>query len=89
MFVANRWPTLPHLWDSAEDLLAGVRKLVNAAGARPRFIGVHLFAYRTTLEDVIQFAQSLDQEYVHIVRGDTFLRLAYKHHQHSNSGAQT
>jgi hypothetical protein len=87
MFVANQWPTLPHLWDSAEDLLGGVRKLVDAPGPGPRFIGVHLFAYRTTLEDVIKFAQSLDQEHVHIVRADTFLRLAYKHHQHSNSGA--
>jgi hypothetical protein len=89
MFVANQWPTLPHLWDSAEDLLEGVRRLVDAPAARPRFIGVHLFAYRTTLEDVIKFAQSLDQKHIHIVRADTFLRLAYKHHQHSNSGAQT
>lgn len=74
MFVANRWPTLDHLWDSADDLLEGVRSLIDAPGPRPRFMGVHLFAYRTTLADVVQFASSIEDNHVHIVRADTFLR---------------
>ncbi len=76
MFLANRWPTLPHLWDSAGDLLEGVRKLIEAPGPRPRFIGVHLFAYRTTLADAARFVASLKNKHVHVVRADTFLRAA-------------
>jgi hypothetical protein len=76
MFLSNQWPTLPHLWDSAADLLEGVRRLMEAPGARPRFIGVHLFAYRTTLADVVQFAATLNDPHVHIVRADTFLHAA-------------
>lgn len=78
MFVANQWPTLAHLWDNAEDLLEGLRRLIAAPGPRPRFIGVHLFAYRTTLDDVIHFVSGLDDSHVHVVRGDTFLRAAYQ-----------
>lgn len=76
MFVSNQWPTIAHLWDQAEDLLEGVRCLVTAPGPKPRFIGVHLFAYRTTLEDVCRFVGSLNESHVHVVRADTFLRLA-------------
>jgi hypothetical protein len=77
MYIANQWPTVPHLWDSAEQILESVRKLIDAPGPRPRFIGVHLFAYRTTLADVAHFAAGLENEHVYIVRGDTFLRLAH------------
>lgn len=76
MFVANRWPTLDHLWDSADDLLEGVRGLIDAPGPRPRFIGVHLFAYRTTLADVMRFASSINDTHIHIVRADSFLHAA-------------
>lgn len=79
VFVANRWPPLNRLWDSAADLLAGVENLVLAPGPRPRFIGVHLFAYRTTLADVANWAANLKDEHVHIVRGDDFLQLAGMH----------
>lgn len=75
VFAANQWPTLAHLWDDAGDLLEGVRKLAEAPGPRPRFIGVHLFAYRTTLADVIQFTASLNDPHIHIVRADNFLRV--------------
>jgi hypothetical protein len=81
MFVANQWPTVAHLWDQAEDLLEGVRRLITASGPRPRFIGVHLFAYRTTLEDVIRFVSDLDDNHVHVVRADTFLRAALQNQQ--------
>lgn len=88
MFIANQWPTVAHLWDKAEDLLEGVRRLIDAPGPRPRFIGVHLFAYRTTLADVRQFVASLDNRHVHVVRADTFLRVALQSQQNQRSGGK-
>jgi hypothetical protein len=88
MFVTNQWPTVAHLWDQAEDLLEAVRRLIAAPGPRPRFIGVHLFAYRTTLTDVIRFVSDLDDSHVHVVRADTFLRLALRNQQKPPSGKQ-
>lgn len=80
MFIANRWPGVAHIADSADDVLAGVRRLIDAPGPCPRFIAVHLFAYRTTLADVARFAASLDDHpHVHVVRGDVFLRAALRH----------
>lgn len=87
MFVANQWPTLAHLWDSADDLLSGIRALIDAPGPKPRFIGIHLFAYRTTLADVAKFASSLTDVHVHIVRADTFLRAAQKSQTDLHRGA--
>ena len=87
MYVANQWPTLAHLWDSAADLLEGLRKLVEMPGPRPRFIGVHLFAYRTTLAEVAQFVNSLDPEHIHVVRADTFLRAAQQQQEFKHPGA--
>ncbi len=87
MFVANQWPTVAHLWDRAEDLLEDVRHLINAPGPKPRFIGVHLFAYRTTLTDVVQFVASLDNQHVHVVRADDFLRAAKWFQKNQHSGA--
>jgi hypothetical protein len=87
MFVANQWPTVAHLWDRAEDLLEDVRRLINAPGPKPRFIGVHLFAYRTTLADVVQFVASLDNQHVHVVRADDFLRAAKWFQKNQHSGA--
>ncbi|TLN02861.1 hypothetical protein FDZ74_15060 [bacterium] len=74
--IANEIPTVNHIWASAADTLAAVRALIEAPGPRPRFIGLHLFAYRTTLADVARFAESIQDEHVHIVRADTFLALA-------------
>lgn len=88
MFISNQWPTVAHLWDRAEDLLEGVRRLIDAPGPRPRFIGVHLFAYRTTLEDVGQFVASLDKKHVHVLRADTFLRLALQSQKNQKSGGK-
>ncbi len=47
----------------------------------PRFNGVHLFAYRTTLADVYRFVASLDDRHIHVVRADTFLRVAIQSQQ--------
>jgi len=77
--IANEIPAVSHIWDSAEDTLAAVRALIEAPGPRPRFIGVHLFAYRTTLDDVARFADSIQDARVHIVRADTFLDLFKQH----------
>jgi hypothetical protein len=88
MFVANQWPTVAHIWDQAEEVLEGVRRLVMAPGPRPRFIGVHLFAYRTTLADVTRFVTSLDDRHIHVVRADTFLRAAFQSQQKPRSGEQ-
>lgn len=77
--IANQVPAVSHIWDSAEDTLAAVRALIEAPGPRPRFIGVHLFAYRTTLDDVARFAASIQDEHVRIVRADTFLDLFKQH----------
>jgi hypothetical protein len=86
VIVANCWPTLAHLWDPAEELLEGVRALVEAPGSLPRFMGVHLFAYRTSYADVVRFARSLEGEHIHIVRADTFLRFAGQHIQNQAKG---
>ncbi len=75
-FVANAWPHLDHVRDSAEDTLSGVKAILDQPGPTPRFIGVHLFAYNTTITDVFNFVQSLDPARVKVVRGDEFLLAA-------------
>jgi hypothetical protein len=76
MFIANEWPPIPHIWDGAEAVQAGIRSLIDRPGPRPRFIGVHLFAYRTTLADIARLVANINDEHVHVVRGDVFLGLA-------------
>jgi len=76
ILVANEVPTVAQIWDQPEKLLASVRGLAESPRRLPRFIGVHLFAYRTTLDDVARFAASITDPHVHIVRGDEFLELA-------------
>jgi len=78
MFIANQWPPVAQIGASAEDVLRGVQDLITAPGPRPRFIGVHLFAYRTTLADIVHFAQSVTDEHIHILRADVFLRAAQR-----------
>ncbi len=79
--VANTLPTVAQIWLKADELLSEVRKEVARATSRPRFIGVHLFAYRTTYQDVIRFVETLTEAHVHVVRGDEFLLLARQHLQ--------
>lgn len=74
-FVTHRWPPLEGITASAEETLAGVKALLESDSA-PRFIGVHLFAYRTSLADVLAFVRDLDPQEVKVVRGDEFLILA-------------
>jgi len=79
--VANQVPSITQIWLKADDLLAAVRQEITRATSRPRFIGVHLFAYRTTYQDVVHFVESLADEHVHLVRADEFLLLARQHLQ--------
>ncbi|HLC04551.1 MAG TPA: hypothetical protein VJK02_16065 [Anaerolineales bacterium] len=75
-WLAYAWPYFQNVWDSGEQVLQAVRRLVEAAEPRPRFVAVHLFAYRTTLRDVHEFVQTLDPRKVKIVRADEFLLAA-------------
>jgi hypothetical protein len=81
VIVANQVPTVNQIWNDADKLLASVRQMAEAPGPTPRFIGVHLFAYRTTLDDVAHFAGQIENSHIHIVRADTFLELARQYLQ--------
>jgi hypothetical protein len=74
-YAANSLPLVPQIGYSAEELLAEVRKEIARNLPRPRFIGIHLFAYRTSLDDVNQFIKSITNDHVHTVRADDFLNL--------------
>jgi hypothetical protein len=75
-FVANAWPSADAIGASRDETLDGIRALVEAEGPLPRFVGCHLFAYRTNVADVAAFAKTLDPAKVKIVRGDEFLAAA-------------
>ena len=77
--MANEIPLAANVWDTADQLLARVEEKIQAASEKPRFIGSHLFAYRTSIEDVAAFIQKHDGEHIHFVRADEFLLLAQQH----------
>lgn len=83
MIIANQVPNVNQIWDKAETLLASVKALAEAPAEKPRFIGVHLFAYRTGYADVVRFARQLQDPHIHIVRADVFLELARREFQKS------
>ena len=78
-FVANAWPHVSQIWDDSTACLEAVRALVEAPGPTPRFVGVHLSAYTTTITDVSRFVATLDPQRVKVVRGDEFLLAAAQH----------
>ncbi|MBU2513460.1 hypothetical protein KJ966_19130 [bacterium] len=53
-----------------------MKAILDQPGPIPRFVGVHLFAYNTTITDVYNFVQSLDPDRVKVVRADEFLLAA-------------
>lgn len=75
-FIANAWPHAEHIWDDSDTCLAAVRALVDAPGGTPRFVAVHLSAYKTTIGDVADFVSRLDPRRVKVVRADEFLLAA-------------
>jgi len=72
-FVSYAWPHVSQIGWNANEVLNGIREILDAPGETPRFIACHLFAYCTTLADVYQFVQTLDPEKVKVVRADEFL----------------
>jgi len=75
-FVANSWPPVDAIGASKDETLEGIRALVQADGPLPRFVGCHLFAYRTNVADVASFVATLDPARVKVVRADEFLAAA-------------
>ncbi|OQB98468.1 MAG: hypothetical protein BWX81_00432 [Spirochaetes bacterium ADurb.Bin110] len=75
IFFSNQIPKVDEITLPAERLLEKVRTMIAATSDRPAFIAVHLFAYRTTISDVAEFAERIADPNVHIVRADEFLTL--------------
>ncbi len=78
-FVANAWPPVDAIGATMEETMAGIRALVEGEGPLPRFVGCHLFAYRSTVADVAAFVKTLDASKIKVVRGDEFLAAAAIH----------
>ena len=83
-FIANEIPQAAHVWESAEELLSRLDGLILASNDTPRFIGVHLFAYRTSIDDAAAFIKEHSAEHLHFVRADEFLLLARQHLNNSS-----
>jgi hypothetical protein len=81
---ANEIPEVAHIWDTPDQLLSRLEELINTVNDKPRFIGAHLFAYRTSLDDVAAFIQKHGTEHVHFVRADEFLLLAQQYLKNSS-----
>jgi len=79
--IANEIPLAANIWDEPEQIFARLQGLIKQSDKTPRFIGVHLFAYRTTIEDVSKFILSHKSEHLHFVRADEFLMAARQHLQ--------
>ena len=88
--LANRFPSVEQIALKAPDLLAKIREAVETQlktqRNTPVFIGVHLFAYRTTYEDIVRFVESLPREHVHTVRADEFILLFQESDRRKQSG---
>lgn len=80
-FIANRTPHLDHIADGSEETLAEVRRVLRSIERPPAFVGVHLFAYRTTITDVYRFVKTLDPKRIKVVKADEFLIAAGKYLQ--------
>lgn len=78
-FVSYAWPHVTQIGLSTEEVLKGIRELIDTPGEIPRFIACHLFAYRTTVADIYRLVQSLDRKRVKVVRADEFLLAAEKY----------
>ncbi len=53
-----------------------MRRQIEAPGLVPRLVQQHLFAYKTTIQDVYQFVQTLDPQRVKMLRADEFVLAA-------------
>ena len=88
--IANRFPTVEQIALNASDLLAKIKEVIdqqlNTRRDAPVFIGVHLFAYRTTYDDVVRFTEALPIGRVHTIRADDFLLLFQESIRRKQSG---
>jgi hypothetical protein len=82
-FIANRVPHLDHIADCSDETLAEVRRVLESIEKTPAFVGVHLFAYRTTITDVYRFVKTLDPNRVKVVKADELL-VAAAEYMHDN-----
>ena len=83
-FASYAWPHVSQIGLNADQVLDGIRELVEAPGKTPRFIACHLFAYCTTVSDVYEFVQTLDTQKIKVVRADEFLIAAQKFMEKEN-----
>lgn len=83
-FVSYAWPHVSQIGWNADEVLDGIRKLIEPPGKTPRFIACHLFAYCTTVADVYEFVQTLDPQKIKVVRADEFLLAAPKFMEKEN-----
>ncbi len=74
-FFSNQVPTVEEISLPSDELLKRVQARIEAVEKRPAFVAVHLFAYRTTIADVAEFASHITDDHIHVVRGDDFLSL--------------
>ncbi len=88
--IANRFPSVEQIALNASDLLAKIKEVIdqqlNTRRDAPVFIGVHLFAYRTTYDDVVRFTEALPIGRVHTIRADDFLLLFQESIRRKQSG---
>ncbi len=90
IFVANEIPEARAIHDAPDTLLARLKEKIESPGTLPRFIGVHLFAYRTGIDDIARFMAGFSDSTVHFVAADEFLSLAARYHsQVRNKQEQT
>lgn len=86
--IANQSPLVNEISLRSEELLPTILKRIIEPSDTPRFIGVHLFAYRTTIEDIAAFVNQLDMPHLHVVRGDVFLTLAKQAMRRKENGSK-
>ncbi len=85
--IANESPLVNEISLHAEELLPTIHNRLLEKAQTPRFIGVHLFAYRTTIADIVEFVSTLDITHLHVVRGDVFLTLARQAMRRQKNGS--
>jgi hypothetical protein len=86
--IANQSPHVSEIALHSEELLPTIEKRLLETSGTPRFIGVHLFAYRTTIADVAEFVSKLEIPHLHVVRGDVFLTLASEAMRRKKNGSK-
>ncbi len=77
--IANQIPLVAHIWDEPAQIFERLEELLRSPEQTPRFIGLHLFAYRTTFDEVAEFINKHAGEHLHFVKADEFLAAAKQH----------